>query len=130
MKPIKLKSLDEIMERFQELVHRHRRRFLKRYLRPCPNNCKSAEMVGREVVGCKGCGSRNPEFCKNQNKFIPLNTKEELSEEFRTMLRDPQLLLREYRDLVVFLWVTGQFDSEEIPEHIIEKVEKHDGTPP
>ncbi len=128
MKPIKLKSLDEVIVRFRELVHRHRRRFLKRNLRPCPLNCKFAEVVGREVVGCGNCGSRNPEFCKRQEQFIPLFSKEELSEQFRRALRNPKTLLKDYRDLVVFLWVTGQFDSNEepIPEHIIQKVENHE----
>ena len=129
MKPIKLKSLEEIIERFRELVHRHRRRFLKRNLRPCPYNCKGAEMVGRDVVGCKICGSENPEFCKRREQFIQLYSKKELSEQFRRSLRDMKILLRDYRDLVVFLWVLGQFDPEdtEVPEHIIQKVEQHDG---
>jgi hypothetical protein len=59
---------------------------------------------------------------------VPLYSKDELSEQFKHALRDPKILLRDYRDLVVFLWVTGQFDSEDevISEHIIQQVEKHD----
>jgi len=127
-KPIKLKSLDEILERFQELVHRHRRRFLKRNLRPCPYNCRGAEMVGRDVVGCVLCHSQNPEFCKRHEQFTPLYSKEELVQQFRRSIRDINILLRDYRDLVVFLFVLGQFDPEdtEVPEHIIQKVEKRD----
>jgi hypothetical protein len=127
MNQIKLKSLDEVLARFKELVHRHRRRFLKRNLRPCPDNCKLADVVGRTVVGCGSCKSRNPDFCKRHEQFVPLYTKEELHEQFRKLLRDPKILLADYRDLVVFLWVTGQFDSEEhVPEDIIQKVEQHD----
>ena len=128
MKPIKLKSLDEVLARFKELVHRHRRRFLKRFLRPCPNNCKFADVAGRTVLGCTRCGSRNPEFCKRHEEFVPLYSKDELSEQFRRALRDPKIMLRDYRDLVVFLWVTGQYDPEDtaISEHIIQQVEKHD----
>lgn len=128
MKPIKLKSLDEVIARFRELVHRHRRRFLKKNLRPCPINCKLADVVGRDVVGCGQCGSHNPEFCKRHEQFVPLYSKEELSVQFRRALREPKTLLKDYRDLVVFLWVTGQFDSEEqvISEHIIQKVETHE----
>jgi hypothetical protein len=128
VKPIKLKSLDEVIERFKELVHRHRRRFLKRNLRPCPDNCNFASVVGRSVIGCGKCGSRNPEFCKRQEQFVPLYSKEELAQQFKRAMRDPKILLKDYRDLVVFLWVTGQFDSDEqpIPEHIMEKVEQHE----
>ena len=127
LKPIKLKSLEEVMERFKELVHRHRRRYLKRFLRPCPHNCSQATVVGGRATGCPGCGSTNPDYCKKTEKFTPLYTKLELAEQFRVALRDPKVLLREYRDLVVFLWLTGEFDSEEnVPEHIIEKVERHD----
>jgi hypothetical protein len=128
VKPIKLKSLDEIIDRFRELVHRHRRRFLKRNLRPCPYNCTFSSVVGRSVVGCGKCGSHNPEFCKQQERFVPLYSKEELSDQFRRALRDPKILLKDYRDLVVFLWALGQFDSDEeaISEHIIQKVEQHD----
>jgi hypothetical protein len=58
-----------------------------------------------------------------------LYSKDELSEQFRRALRDPKIMLRDYRDLVVFLWVTGQYDPEDtaISEHIIQQVEKHDG---
>ena len=126
-KPIKLKSLEEVITRFKELVHRHRRRFLRKNLRPCPFNCQFADVAGRDVVGCGSCKSRNPEFCKKHELFMPLYSKEELSQQFKRALRDPKTLLKDYRDLVVFLWVTGQFDSEEEPisELIIQKVEDH-----
>lgn len=114
MKPIILKSLDEVLARFRELVHRHRRRFLKRYLRPCPNNCRFATVVGDRVTGCPRCGSRNPEMCKMQERFVPLYSKDELAEQFRQALHDPEVLLRDYRDLCVFMWVTGQFDNQKV----------------
>jgi len=127
MQPIKLKSLEEVIAFFRELVHRHRRRFLKRNLRPCPYNCKFADEVGRTILGCPKCGSRNPEFCKRQEQFVPLYSKEELIRQFRRALRDPKVLLRDYRDIVVLLWVTGQFDSKKsVPEHIIQQVEAHE----
>jgi hypothetical protein len=129
VKPIKLKSLDEILSRFKELVHRYRRRFLKRNLQPCPNNCKYADVVGRKVIGCGRCGSKNPEFCKRQEQFVPLFNKEELAEQFKRSLRDPRVLLSDYRDLVILSWLLGQYDaneSEVIPEQFIRKVESHD----
>jgi hypothetical protein len=60
--------------------------------------------------------------------FIPLYSKDELANQFARSLRDNKILLRDYRDLVVFLWVLGHYDSDdaEVPEHIIQKVENHD----
>ena len=123
MKPIKLKSLEEVITRFRDLVHRHRRRYLERNLRPCPYNCKFPNTVGRNIVGCKKCGSNNPEFCKRKEEFVPLYSKEELADQFKSLLRDPKILLQDYRDLVVFLWLTGQFENNEVPEQIIQMVE-------
>jgi hypothetical protein len=120
-RPIRLKSVEEILARLQELVRRYRRRYTQRNLRPCPYNCKHAKVIGRQIVGCLGCGSRNPEFCKDLSVFSPAFSKQELVDEFNRGLRDPQVLLREYRDLVAFLWVVGYFDRPEaVPEHIIQ----------
>lgn len=118
---VRLKSVEEILARLQELVRRYRRRYLQRNLRPCPYNCKHAEVVGREIVGCLGCGSHNPEFCKDPPMFLRAFSKQELADEFNRGLRSPQVLLREYRDLVALLWVVGYFDRPEaVPEHIIQ----------
>ena len=73
-------------------------------------------------MGCVRCGSRNPEFCKDPKKFEPLYSKQELVDQFNKMLRDPQALLQEYRDLVAFLWALGYFDTPAaVPEHIIQE---------
>ena len=118
--PIKLKSEEEITFRLRELVSRYRRRFLRRNLRPCPQNCRFAEVLGRKVVGCGRCGSHNPEFCKNPDSFVPMYSKHELAVEFRKMLNNPQILLQDYRDIVAFLFVLGQFDEPgSVPESII-----------
>jgi hypothetical protein len=64
-----------------------------------------------------------------RNKFVPIFTKDQLAEQFRRDVHDPQILLREYRDLVVFLWVIGHFDNnEQVDEQIISKVETYDKT--
>lgn len=105
------------------MIHRYRLRWLKRNLRPCPNNCQSADLVGRRVVGCLGCGSNNPEQCLKEQKFVPLYTKEELHEQFRERIRNQEILLREYRDIAALLWAMGGFD-EEIDETVIAGVEQ------
>lgn len=124
-KIVKLKSLSEIIERARDLIRRHRRRFLKRNLRPCPYNCKLADMMGHKVIGCSTCGSTDPDQCKQANKFVPMFTKEELAKQFADSLRDPQVLLRDYRDLTVFLWILGGFDQQ-VDEHIVSGMESND----
>jgi hypothetical protein len=60
------------------------------------------------------------------DKFVPLFTKEELAQQFADQLRNPEILLREYRDVTVFLWVLGAFDKQtkQVDEQIVEKVEQ------
>lgn len=125
---VRLKSLDEIIAAARETIHRHRRRFLQRNLRPCAHNCKGANMIGHKVIGCGNCGATNPEQCIKSSEFAALFTKEELAQQFADQLRDPEVLLREYRDVTVFLWVLGAFDrqSREINEHIVAQVEQRD----
>jgi hypothetical protein len=123
---IQLKPLEEIITAARETIHRHRRRFLQRNMRPCPENCKGAAMVGHKVVGCTNCGSPNADACLREDKFVPLFTKEELAQQFADQLRNPEVLLREYRDVTVFLWVLGAFDKQkkQVDETIVEKVEQ------
>ncbi len=133
LKKVKLKSLEEIVARARDIIARHRRRFLTRNLRPCPYNCTMVDMMGRKITGCLGCGSHDPNKCLDTEKFKPAYTKEELAAQFAEELRDPGVLLRDYRDVVVFLWVLGAFDEEKrVDEEIVSKVEKKhvaDGSP-
>lgn len=123
---VALKTQEEIVEQFREIVHRHRRRFLKRNLRPCPDNCQYADVARRGVVGCHGCHSRNREVCLNEKRFVPELSKEELDYQFRQDLRDPEVLSRDYRDIMVLLWVLGEYDDQEqVPENVIAEAEIH-----
>jgi hypothetical protein len=115
------RSAEEILPRLRDLIHRHRRRFLKRNLRPCPENCEKATEVGRKVIGCKGCASRNPDHCNNPNTFVPFLTKEELYVQFKEDIRDPEVLVRDYRDIAILFWVLGIDPLED--EQIVAKVE-------
>lgn len=122
---IHVKSKEEIIEQIQELVHRHRRRFLRTNLRPCPENCTKADVTARGVRGCPGCGSTNPEQCRDDRAFVAIATKEEVYEQFRQDIRDPDVLRHDYRDIMTLLWVLGQFDGEQpqVPEHVMDHVE-------
>jgi hypothetical protein len=126
---ITLKSVEEIVAQLRELVHRHRRRYVRKNLRPCPDNCKSATLSRRHgVTGCSGCNSSNPEVCRREEKFVPLYTKEELIENFREDLRDRKILSHDYRDILTLLWVLGEFDEgKPVPEAVISSVEVHQG---
>lgn len=72
-----------------------------------------------------GCGSKNPEVCAKAAKFEPLYTKEELYEQFRQRIRNPEILLRDYRDIAALLWAIGGFE-EELDESVIAGVEKRE----
>ncbi len=120
---LRVKSKEEIVEQLKEIVHRHRRRYLKKYLRPCPENCTQAVVTSHGVTGCKGCQSRNPEQCHDPTQFHACASKEELYKDFQEDLRDPSVLRHDYRDIMVFLWVLGQFDGDEVPEAVMANVE-------
>src|SRR5208282_4442608 len=107
------------------MIHRYRRRWLKRNLRPCPNNCQLAEMLGRRVLGCTGCGSSNPDQCTKEPKFVPLYTKEELHQQFRERIRNQEILLRDYRDIAALLWAMGGFDDE-LDEGLLAGIEQRE----
>jgi hypothetical protein len=118
------KSVDEILDKLREVIHRYRRKYIRSYLRPCPNNCTLAHLSGNRVVGCKGCKSHNPERCTQHEVYQAISTKEELALEFRNMLRDKQILQRDYPAIAVFLWVLGQLDQEVMSERVIAEVEE------
>lgn len=119
-----IKPAQEILDKCHDMIRRHRRRFLQKNLRPCPWNCYKAEVSsGHQVVGCTECKSKNPDFCKKPSLFKPFYTKEELVQQFREKLKDPHILLREYRDLVVFFWCFHLFDMQTLDKEAIEKIE-------
>jgi hypothetical protein len=107
LRRLKPKPLEEIISRLNELVHRHCRKYLKRNLKPCPYNCKLAKWNGPRLICCEGRNSLDPEKCFRPEKFVPIFTKAELYEQFKSDLRDPETLVREYRDLAMLFWVIG-----------------------
>ena len=120
-----MKSVEEIVEQLAEIIHRHRRRYIRKNTRPCPNNCAYADGTTKKgVTGCGRCGSTNPEHCRMEPEFVPLSTKEEVIEQFRRDLRDPNVLRHEYRDILTLGWVLGLFDGEEPVEHLIAAIEQ------
>jgi hypothetical protein len=129
LKQLKLKSLEEIAANCREMIHRYRRKWLKKNLRPCPNNCKLGILVGKRVVSCEGCGSNNPEICKKEQLFEAVLTKEELYEQFRERIRSQGILLRDYRDIAALLWAMGGFD-EDLDETVIAGVEQREKPAP
>ena len=54
---------------------------------------------------------------------MPMDTKEELADQFANDLRNPQVLRHQYRDVMSLLWVVGGFKGEEPDENVIKAVE-------
>lgn len=79
-------------------------------------------------MGCTACGSNNPDRCVKTLDFVPLLSKEELAKQFRDELRNPQILLRDYRDIVVFMWVLGVPVEQKVDERVLARVENHNDT--
>lgn len=121
--PFRIKTPEEILSKCKEMVKRHRRKFIQKNLRPCPMNCVLADIApGREVIGCSGCGSKDPEKCLKDVVFKPLYSKNELVQQFSNQINNPQVLLRDYRDLTVFFYCLGCFDMQKIDEHGVNKL--------
>jgi hypothetical protein len=117
-----IKSREEIIARISELTNRYLRKFLNRYMRPCPNNCTKAVIRRHRVVGCRGCGSTNSEQCKKHEHFQPIESKEQLVKRFREEIRSPFYMLRDYQPIATLLWVLGEFYGKEKDKEIQSKV--------
>jgi hypothetical protein len=115
---LELRSKQEIVDRCREIIHRFRRRFLKKNSRPCPLNCQFGIQHGNEITGCSKCESYNPDRCMRPEEFVPLYTREELAQQFREELFDRQILFRRYPAVAVLLWVLGVVKTAEDEIHI------------
>lgn len=125
MPNFKIKPASEIQRRIRDLINRHRKKYIKRYLEPCVGNCKGAlSYVNPELADqfdynedrCTFCKSKEIGACADARKFQPRYTKEELEADFREELKDFNILSRDYRDLCMLLWVIGSFDEEKVDE--------------
>lgn len=122
MTEIKLKSVQEIQKRLRDLLHRHKKKFIKRNSEPCLGNCKGAlSIVNPELAKhldynedrCTFCKSKDPDKCNDHNLFQPKWTREELIDGFKEEIKDTQILLREYRDVAVLMWVLNFFEDDD-----------------
>lgn len=117
------KSWDEVFTQLVEVVHRHRRKYIAKNLRPCPINCAFADVNRSGVKGCHRCESTNIEVCRSSPQFVPLTVKQELVDEFSARIRTLKVLQHEYRDILVLLWMLHA--TEEPTLHaIMDLVEK------
>jgi len=110
---LELRPKQEIIDRCREIIHRARRKFLKKNSRPCPLNCQFATHHGNEVTGCSQCKSYNIELCMRPEQFVPIYTKDQLYTQFRKELYDKQILFRCYPAIGVLLWVLGVIQTAE-----------------
>lgn len=128
---LEVRPRQQIIDRCREVIHRARRRFLKKNLRACPLNCQFAIQRGNDIDGCGQCLSYNAEKCMRSEEFVPIYNKEELAEQFREELYDQQILFRKYPAIGVLLWVLGVVTTVEAEVQIdvpkMENLEKHSG---
>jgi len=114
MVKIKLKTQEEILDRLKELIQRSRKRYIKNHMKPKGNNC--AFVVYDDVLDtyrCTKCGTQDPDCCKNHELFEPKKSREEVVKDFANDIKNPNIMLREYRDIAAILWCLGQFDLED-----------------
>jgi len=121
MADIKLKSQQEILKRLRDLIHRHKKRYLKKYLAPSVNNCRGslaylrpdlAEHLDYNEDRCTFCKCKDPGSCNDPELFKPRYTKDEIIEKFKEDIKDPQKLPRDFRDVAILMWVLGLFDTD------------------
>lgn len=113
-----------VRKKLLELKQKHLRRKLHKHLQPLPENCKhnqthvgtNKEEDGQEEVGLCMLGHENIEewpgnICEAPEKaekcpfFNPKRSKEELIEEFKEEMKDPEVLAYEYPDIAALQWV-------------------------
>ena len=112
--PIKMKTQEEILARLKELVQRSRKRYIKNHMKPKGSNC--AYVIYDEELDsyrCTKCGTLDPDQCMNHELFSPKKTREEVVQEFAVDIKNPQILLRDYRAEAALLWTLGQFPEGE-----------------
>jgi hypothetical protein len=117
------KSWDEVFTQLVDIIHRHKRKYIAKNLRPCPLNGAFADVNRAGVKGCRRCDSSNIEVCRAASQFVPLTVKQELVDEFSARIRTLKVLQHEYRDILVLLWMLHA--TEEPALHaIMDLVEK------
>jgi hypothetical protein len=123
---IEMRSQQDVIDRCREIIHRARRKFIKKNSRPCPLNCVDANHHGNTVTGCNKCLSYNSELCMRPEEFQPIYTKEELASQFREELYDRKMLFRNHPAIAVLLWVLGvvKTEEDEIDRPAMENLEK------
>lgn len=124
MVTIKLKTQEEILARLKELVQRSRKRYIKNHTKPKGTNC--AYVIydeDQDQYRCTKCGTTDPDRCMNHELFKPKRTREELVQDFAAEIKNPNILLREYRAEAGLLWCLGLLDEDEEPVINVEKRE-------
>lgn len=111
---IKIKTQEEILDRLKELLQRSRKRYIKNHTKPKGENCAFV-VYDKDIDSyrCTKCGTLDPDRCLNPELFQPKKTREELAKDFSDEIKNPQVLLRDYRAEAALLWTLGQFSDSE-----------------
>ena len=93
-------------------------------MKPKGNNCSYVIYdEALDTYRCTKCGTQDPDHCSNHALFEPKKPRNEVIQDFSADIKNPQIMLREYRDIAALLWTLGQFDEDEEESPVI-NVEK------
>lgn len=124
MVPIRVKSAEEILLRLRELLQRDQTKYIRRHTKPKGDNCKHRYLDPKTQEWTCRCGTKEPDTCLCHSQFEPEFTRDQLLQQFREDVHNPQKLLREYRAEATLLWVLGQFDQEQPATDLLNKEQK------
>jgi hypothetical protein len=102
---LEVRTPAEVLARLRDLFLKHRRRYIRKYMRPCANNCAYASVNAHGVTGCPRCNCYNPEQCRSEGMFVAIESKDEVASRFLTDIQDETILQHEYRDILTLLWM-------------------------
>lgn len=117
MPAIQLKSVIDIKAKIRDLLHRHRTRYVKNHLVPCPENCEFAIRIpGKPAMPCPRCQADPGHSCNLEHEFHSRYLRHELEQMFQERANDKEWLARETRDVYMLLWVLGQISPDQEPD--------------
>lgn len=104
------KTPAEIKAKLRDLLHRAAERHIRRGMVACPENCKHAPVLAGKVQPCPKCMANPGEPCKTRLRFEQRHTYDELQEQFKTLAKNKEWLVRNLRDVAMLLWVIGELE--------------------
>ena len=110
----RVKTEVEMLKRLRELIQRSKKRYIKNHLKPRGTNCRFVVYdEDMETNVCTKCGTTDPDRCLNHSLFQPTFTRDQLAAKFGEDIKNPQILLRDFRAEAAIMWCLGMFGEGE-----------------